>query len=56
MDEAHNLNLDTRAGEDLSDHLKYFICRPRSFTPASMSNDPGCSPAPGVVSGPDAAV
>lgn len=24
VDEIHNLNLDTRAGEDLSDHLKYF--------------------------------
>jgi hypothetical protein len=24
VDEIHNLNLDTRAGEELSDHLKYF--------------------------------
>jgi hypothetical protein len=24
VDEIHNLNLETRAGEDLSDHLKYF--------------------------------
>jgi hypothetical protein len=24
IDEIHNLNLDTRAGEELSDHLKYF--------------------------------
>ena len=24
IDEIHNLDLDTRAGEDLSDHLKYF--------------------------------
>jgi hypothetical protein len=24
IDEIHNLNLDTRAGEEMSDHLKYF--------------------------------
>jgi len=27
VDEIHNLNLDTRAGEELSDHLKYFTER-----------------------------
>jgi hypothetical protein len=25
VDEIHNLNLATSAGEDMSDHLKYFI-------------------------------
>jgi hypothetical protein len=27
VDEIHNLNLATSAGEDLSDHLKYFTGR-----------------------------
>jgi hypothetical protein len=27
IDEIHNLNLATAAGEDMSDHLKYFTAR-----------------------------
>ena len=47
VDEIHNVNLATSAGEDLSDHLKYFTEHlPATFvTPASTWSPPGCSPA-----------
>ena len=46
VDEIHNLNLATSAGEDMSDHLKYFTgtCRPRLPSPGSTWSAPDCSP------------
>jgi hypothetical protein len=55
VDEIHNLNLATSAGEDMSDHLKYFTSRRHSPTPASTSNGPGCSPGCGAGRSPAAA-
>jgi hypothetical protein len=57
VDEIHNLNHGTPAGEDLSDHLKYFTehLPANLFTPGSTSSAAGCSPAPAAASSPGAA-
>jgi hypothetical protein len=49
VDEIHNVNLATSAGEDLSDHLKYFTEHlPATFVFAGINVESGgCSPACG---------
>jgi hypothetical protein len=56
--EIHNLNLDTRAGEELSDHLKYFTEHlPATFVYAGIDVErSGLSPEPAAASARDAAV
>jgi hypothetical protein len=42
VDEIHNVNLATTAGEDLSDHLKYFTEHlPATFVFAGINVEPG---------------
>ena len=57
VDEIHNLNHGTPAGEDLSDHLKYFTEHlPATFIYAGIDVERcGCSPAPAAASSPAAA-
>jgi hypothetical protein len=46
VDEIHNLNLATAAGDDMSDHLKFFTEHmPAAFVYAGINvDDPDCSP------------